>query len=83
MNDDRVMLSFEDAVAMLPDGEFIHTFRPGRGFALGADWEREEIIQAIKTGSPELSGETATAMGHGLVIQNNGSYLFIETRPIG
>lgn len=77
---DRVKLTADEAIAMLPDGEMLHTFRsPGANILLGCDWARDEIIDLLRTGEPELSGEQATAMKHGLVVWSNG-YLFIETK---
>jgi hypothetical protein len=64
----RVFLSYEDAVAMLPDGDPIHTFvNPGMNMLVGADWSRDSILEILKNGRPELSGDAATGMGHGLV----------------
>lgn len=65
---DRVFLSYDDAVALLPDGEEIHTFvNPSNNMLVGADWSREHILELLKTGAPELAGDAATSMGHGLV----------------
>jgi len=76
-NDERVILDVVDAMAMLPEGDRIHTFR-GPGILIGADWDREDIVNAIKKYGAELSGAMATALGHGLAL-NDGSWLFIET----
>lgn len=78
--DERVFLTAEEALAMLPDGEYIHTFRGGNGMMIGADWTREQIVAAIReTDHRELAGALATAMGHGLVIRSNGT-LFVATK---
>lgn len=64
----RVFLSYDEAVAMLPDGDPIHTFaNPGMNMLVGADWSREHVLELLKTGAPELAGDAATGMGHGLV----------------
>lgn len=66
---------------MLPDGEYIHTFRQARaGMLLGADWGRADILAHIEKHGAELSGETATRMDHGMVVLADGGALFIETR---
>lgn len=76
----RVFLTFEEAEAMLPDEPMIHTFRtPAMNVMLGCDWARDEILSLLQNGAPELSGEIATSMNHGIVIWSNG-WLFIETR---
>jgi hypothetical protein len=65
---DREYLTYEAAVALLPDGDTIHTFvNPAGGMMVGADWSRESVLDLLKTGKPELSGEMATSMGHGIV----------------
>ncbi len=81
MSDERVDLTVDDAIAMLPEGEDVHTFRQGGiGIMLGADWEREHLISAIRTTDRRvLTGEVATGMGHGMAIWSNG-WLFVATR---
>lgn len=88
MNDDtvteqiqeRVFLTLDEAVALLPDSEMIHTFRtPAMNVMLGCDWCRDDILALLESGTPELAGEIATSMNHGIVIWSNG-WLFIETR---
>ena len=44
MSDDLEYLTKEQVLKMLPDGEYIHTFR-GNGVLIGADWERKEILK--------------------------------------
>ena len=93
----RVVLIVEDALAMLPDppdattdedGEItpdvIHTFRSApNNMLVGADWPREKLVALIRTGKPELAGEIATGMGHGLVVWDETGPLFIQTRKAG
>jgi hypothetical protein len=79
---DREFLTYDKAVAMLPDGDTIHTFRSSiPGVIIGADWERENLLEAIKIHNPELSGNQAAAMNHGLIIIDQHGPLFIETKP--
>jgi hypothetical protein len=83
MNDNEpVELSVGEAIAMLPEGEVIHTFRnPSAGMMLGCDWGREAIIKAItETDHRQLTGPVATSTGHGLAINESGRILFIATR---
>lgn len=84
-DDEKVDLTYEEAVGMLPDGDKIHTFRNAPpGVLIGADWDREDIIKAIADHGAELSGETATRTGHGMVIftgeRTIKDALFVETR---
>jgi len=74
-------ITADEAIARLPEGEYVHTFRnPSPGMVLGADWTREAIVEAINA-APEvlLTGEAATAMGHGMAIVHDGRPLFIAT----
>jgi hypothetical protein len=76
--DERVPLTYDEAVAMLPAAERIRTFRGG--VMVGADWPRERLLVAIKTWGAELSGAGATGMGHGMALIDDKGALFIETR---
>lgn len=84
---DRVFLSYEDAVALLPDGDYIHTMtNPGMNMIVGCDWQRADVLQLLKTGKPELAGRMASGMGHGIVcfrkVHDNGDLsdpIYIKT----
>lgn len=78
-SDKREPLTLDEAVALLPDGDDIHTFRGSGGIMLGADWDRQTVIAAMAECGVEKSGPMATAMGHGLVLFDPKP-LFIETR---
>lgn len=77
-------LTVEQAISLLPEGEEIHTFYGGVAL-IGADWEREEVINKLKSSDKiEIAGEMARNMGHGLAVYNNDAkyisdVLFIET----
>ena len=75
-------LSYDEAVAMLPDREKVHTFRQGGLGLLGADWPREKILAAIKEHLDTLNETEGVSkrMGHGLVLVDDTGPLFIETR---
>lgn len=81
--EERVVLTMEQAEAMLPDGDDIHTFRDtnGRGPLIGADWSRANILEALRTKKPELSGELATKMDHGIVFFDEYGPVFVATKP--
>lgn len=81
---DKVILSADDAIAMLPEGNDIHTFMNPGGMLIGADWSRESIEKAIReTNNRELAGSMATDMGHGLCINHDGRRLFVATKRNG
>jgi hypothetical protein len=74
------LLTYDEAVAMLPDGNSIHTFRGGGFMLLGADWSRESILKALQA-APEIrrAGDVATSMHHPIAINCDG-WLFIEAK---
>ena len=80
MEDERVVLSIEEADKLMVDGEYVHTFRNSSFALIGADWKREDLLDAFKTYKPELSGASATAMGHGLVFIDKHGPVFVETK---
>lgn len=75
---DKRLISYEDAIALLPDKERIHTFRNGGIALLGADWDRSEILDQIREHGAELAGVAAAAMGHGLYSGDGYGGVFIE-----
>jgi len=80
MSDERIVLSKEQALSMLGDGDEIHTFRtPGMGIMLGADWKRQSILDAIEDNECELGGPMCQRMNHGLIVHVDGP-LFVECR---
>ena len=80
MNDEREPLTEEQAIAMLPDGDTVHTFRQAGYILIGADWDGADVVQHIRDYGAELSGDNATSMGHGIVIIDSQGPLFVETR---
>ena len=78
-NDERVFLEADDAIAMLDihDGH-VHTFTPGP-MMIGCDWKKGAAIDFIREGKPELSGEIATGMGHGLCVISGNTIRFFAT----
>jgi hypothetical protein len=82
------MLTYEQAVSVLPDDDMIHTYFSIPMSLIGGDWERERILEAIRSGKPQIGGEACRREGHGLVIFTDISLLgikaeeplFIETR---
>lgn len=77
--DDKV--SIEQAIELLPEGEYIHTFRNAPMMLLGADWSRVQLIEAMRSATGIVrTGPLAQSMKHGLAIENDGSLLFIATK---
>ena len=84
-NEERVFLTVDQALSLLPEGDIVHTFRNPGGMMLGADWGREAIEEEIRGAEKcELTGGMAKAMGHGLVLFPKGAQyqrdlLFVAT----
>lgn len=77
---DREYITKEQAIALLPDGEYIHTYRQIGPNLIGADWERSEIINAMDKYKFELTGPLASSMGHGMAFEDEHGFLFIATK---
>ena len=53
----------------------VHTFLGG----IGARWPRRIIMAEIRKYGAEIAGDSAIAMGHGVVVLREGGALFVET----
>ena len=83
MSDERETVSLEVAVGMLRllPGNRVHTFRQAGPYLIGADWERDVLIEAMRAASAiDITGPSAQSLGHGLCIEHGGGPLFIETQ---
>jgi hypothetical protein len=85
VSDEAELLTCEEAVALLPDGDTIHTLLDGGIALVGADRDRADILELLKTTDRrEVTGPGAQSMGHGLAAWETtaGRYhpVFIETR---
>ena len=78
---DNPTIPLKEALTLIAEGEYVHTFRNTAGILVGCDWERSHLIRAMSETEVKFSGEPATQLNHGINIINNGSYLFIATRP--
>jgi hypothetical protein len=85
MNDEPELLTCDEAAALLPDGDRVHTFLNPGGILVGADWDRAEILTLLRD-SPrrEVTGPEAQSFGHGLAaLREDGTIVFIATRQPG
>lgn len=80
---ERVKLTPGELDAMMPPGEYVHTFmQSGSAILIGCDWKRADILKAAADGVAELSGEQATAMKHGAVVWDKDKQpVFVATIP--
>lgn len=78
--DGREIVPLDEALAMLPGGDEIHTFRGGGGIMIGADWPRDNLIEAMKSAKEiEFSGPMAASMGHKLCFKDEHGFVFVQT----
>lgn len=81
---DRIFLSEQQAIDLLPEGERIHTFLNAPLALIGSDWSREDVIDKIRRSDfREVAGNGARSMEHGLAVYDSGYALmdvvFFET----
>ena len=84
----KKIISAEEAIALLPTGETVHTFYNAPFGLIGADWDRKDIIETLKKADNilELTGEVARSLDHGICVyvkgcNNQSDVLFIKTDP--
>ena len=81
LDDGKVLLTYDEAVSLLPDGDTIHTFLDGGIALIGADWDRTAVLALLEsTDRREVTGPQAQAVKHGLAAFRDGVPVFIEAR---
>ena len=77
MEDERIILTPEQATALLCDHEYIHNFaNPAGGMFIGYDYERADAIAAFGTAKKiELAGENAKGMKHPIAVWDKAERL--------
>lgn len=80
MNEEVEMVSYEDAIGLLPEGDTVHTFRSRPGVLIGEKMNRDDLLTAMRA-SPFINRTVGVArsMKYGLCIYA-GEPLFIETK---
>lgn len=65
----RIMLTPEQAEALLADGEYVHNFVGGGMALIGCDYSRDVAIEAFRNAKEiEISGGISYGMGHPLAV---------------
>ena len=81
----RRFVSAEQAAILIPNGDEIHTFYQMGNALVGADWDRESILQKFhECDRIEIAGDSARSMGHGLAVYKSSTkwqseVLFVQT----
>lgn len=69
MSDNKVILTAEQAEALLAPGERVHNFANPAGMLVGCDDDRDRAIAALKAAKQiELGGPACMAMKHPIVV---------------
>lgn len=78
--DERVLVLYDVAVSLLPEGDNVHVYRNPTWGLVGIDAPREDVLEMLRD-APEihLTGDHARALKHGLAIMVAGRWLYLET----
>ena len=68
MSQDIRVVPIEESIARIGPDESIHTFMDTPFGLIGADHDRESLIESMRLHGVEESGSAASRMGHTLVI---------------
>lgn len=82
MNDEKILLTADEAISLLPEGPYVHNYKnPGAGLMIGVDFERDSAEQCIRDAvQREIGGPGCQRMKHGLVVWRTETDLsFFET----
>jgi hypothetical protein len=81
--DQKIILTKQQAIALIGKRKLIHTFRSGTNVLMGADHTRKSLLEDIKNSDLiEIGGAACKKMGHGLVIWTGDDPLFVEVDKI-
>jgi hypothetical protein len=83
MIDTASAMTYEDAVARLPDSKQLHTFLPFAFGMAGADMTRTRVLKALRAAERICPADPKQSLGHEVAIFHEGRWLLIETRPAG
>jgi len=82
MSDEKILLTADEAISLLPAGEYVHNYKnPAAGMFVGIDFEREDAEKHIREAvQREIGGPGCKSMKHGLVVWKTDRDLsFFET----
>ena len=82
MTEEKILLTADEAISLLPDGDYVHNYlNPNSGLFLGCDFEREDAEKHIRAAvQREIGGPSCQRMKHGLVVWKTEKELsFFET----
>lgn len=64
----RKILTIEQAIDILPQNDKIHCFVNAEFGLIGADWDKEKVVETLKEAEfVEIGGEQCKALKHALI----------------
>lgn len=81
---DKTIITVDEAMELIGPSERIHTYRSGGIMLIGADWDREAIIEGLKNAKGEgieVAGPQARSMNHAIAFFDDQGAVFVETLP--
>lgn len=71
-NEERLIITADEAISLLPDGEHIHNFMQGGMALIGCDYDRDDAEAALRKASEiEIAGFMARSMKHPIACWEN------------
>lgn len=68
-NDDKIILTPDEAASLIADGDYVHNFIQSGMTFLGCDYERDDAIEAFRAAkSIEIGGPSCKAMKHPIAV---------------
>ena len=70
MNDDKILLTADEAISLLPDGEYVHNYINNMpGLFIGCDYDRADAERHIRDAiACEIAGPGCKGMKHALAV---------------
>ena len=69
MSDAKIILTPDEAISLLADGEYVHNYANPGGMLIGCDYGREDAIKAFRSAKQiEIGGDACKAMRHPLAV---------------
>jgi len=82
MNDEKILLTPEEAISILAGGDTVHNYaNPAAGMFIGCDYDRADAEQHIRDAiQREVAGPVCQGMRHGLAVwSEKNPVTFFET----